>query len=147
MNLIFHILAVCGTAVFTGFLLTTGLVFGGYWQSLTPTELLDWFSKHLNLFARPAPILLVALTGLAGSLFFDWTNVHQRYYWIASLLCMVLLLIITFTINGPMNTQFAAKAIEPDHVPSALNKWLTAHWIRTALGVIASVLSVIAVNR
>jgi hypothetical protein len=60
---------------------------------------------------------------------------------------MFFLLIITFTINGPMNTQFAAKSMASDKVPAALNRWLTAHWIRTTLGIIASVLSVIAVNR
>ncbi len=59
-RLVFNILPVCGTAVFTGGLLTIGLTLGSYWQSLPPIEFLDWFSKNSHFIARAIGLPLAA---------------------------------------------------------------------------------------
>ncbi len=42
----FNILAICGTAGFSGVMLCIGVTLGGYWQSLPPQEFLDWFATN-----------------------------------------------------------------------------------------------------
>jgi hypothetical protein len=110
---IFNILAVCGTAVFTGALMTIGLTLGSYWKSLSPAEFLDWFSKNSHFIGRTLPPCLTARL--------EWVDVQQRYLWGAALVCVVGLLVITSVYNGPMNSQFASKSVSPDQVPAALN--------------------------
>jgi hypothetical protein len=56
-------------------------------------------------------------------------------------------LAITAVYHLPANSQFASKSISPDQIPRALNMWLTLHTVRIALGLIASVVGVIAVSR
>lgn len=148
LRLIFNILAVCGTPIFTGVLLTIGLTLGSYWKSLPPAEFLDGFAEQLHFIGRTLPVCLAAmLLGLAGSLWLGWANPQQRYLWGASLACIIGLLIITSIYNGPMNSQFASKAITPDQVPAALNIWMTAHAVRIVLGLVASVIAAIALTR
>ena len=145
---IFNVLAVCGTAVFTGMLLTIGLTLGPYWKSLPPAEFLDWFSRHSHLVGQTiAPVLFPTLLGLAGSLWLGWSDARRRHLWGAALVCILVLLVVTSIYNGPLNGQFVSKAVPPDEVPAALDTWLRAHAARVALGLAASVLGVLAVSR
>jgi anthrone oxygenase-like protein len=148
IRLIFNVLAVCGTAAFTGALLTIGLTLGSHWKSLSPEAFLDWFSTNSHFIGRTLPVCLAAtLLGLTGSLWLGWPDVQQRYLWGGALVCVLGLLVITAVYNGPMNSQFASKSVSPDQIPGALNMWLTLHAVRVALGVIASVVGVVAVSR
>lgn len=144
----FNVLAVCGTAIFTGALLNIGLTFGLYWKSLSPAEFLDWYARNLRFFAPTIAVCLAAtLVGLPGSLWLTWSDVRHRTLWGAALACIVVLLGITAVVNGPLNGQFAGKAMALDQVPAALDTWLTAHAGRVALGLTASVLGVVAMSR
>jgi drug/metabolite transporter (DMT)-like permease len=96
-RLIFNILAVCGAATFTGVMLNIGLTLGAYWKGLPPSEFLDWFSANNHLIARTIPLVaLPTLIGLAGSLWFGWSEPTTRYQWLASLCLVIGILIITF---------------------------------------------------
>ena len=56
--------------------------------------------------------------------------------------------IITFVVyHLPTNSAFAAKSIPLDQVPATLNLWLSLHAVRIALGLIASVVGLVAVAR
>jgi hypothetical protein len=148
LRLILNIIAVCGTAIFTGTMLNIGLSVVPYWQSLSPAEFLDWFSKNNHFIGRTIPLYVVpALLGLAGSLWLDWSEGRQRMLWGVALLCVVGLLVITAVYHLPTNSQFAAKSISPDQVPATLNVWLTLHSVRILLGLIASAFGVVAVSR
>ncbi len=57
MQLVFRILAVAGPAMFAGVMLTIGVILGGYWKSLPPTEFLDWFAQHSGLVKRAIPLV------------------------------------------------------------------------------------------
>lgn len=143
-----NMLAVCGTAMFTGALLNIGLTFGPYWKSLDPADFLDWYARNLHFFALTISLCLGAtLVGLLGSVWSSWSDVRNRTLWSAALACIVILLTITAIINGPLNGQFSSKSVPIEQVPAALNTWLTAHAIRIALGLTASVLSVVALSR
>jgi uncharacterized membrane protein len=147
-RLIFNILAVCGAATFAGVMLNIGLTLGAYWRGLPPSEFLDWFSANNHLIARTIPlVVLPTLIGLAGSLWFGWTEPTTRYLWLASLGLVIGILIITFAYHLPTNSAFAAKSIPLDQVPATLNLWLSLHTVRIALGLIASVVGLVAVAR
>jgi hypothetical protein len=47
----------------------------------------------------------------------------------------------------PTTSAFAAKSIPLDQVPATLNLWLSLHSVRIALGLIASVVGLVAVAR
>lgn len=147
MRLIFNILAVCGTAVFTGAMVNIGLSFVPYWQSLPPSDFLDWFSKNSGFIGYTIPIYLApTLIGLAGSLWLSWPNAKLRYLWAAATLCIIGLLVITAVYHLPTNSQFAAKSVSVDQIPEMLSTWLMLHAVRIALGLMASVIGVIAVK-
>jgi hypothetical protein len=57
------------------------------------------------------------------------------------------LLVLTAIYNGPMNSQFASKSVPADQVAAMLTIWLTSRAVRTALALIASVMSAVAVAR
>jgi uncharacterized membrane protein len=147
-RLIFNILAVIGAAAFTGVMLNIGLTLGAYWKGLPPSEFLDWFSANNHLIARTIPLVaLPTLVGLAGSLWLGWSEPTTRYLWLTSLGLVIGILIITFAYHLPTNSAFAAKSIPLDQVPAALNLWLLLHAVRIALGLIASVVGLIAAAR
>jgi hypothetical protein len=54
---------------------------------------------------------------------------------------------ITFVNHLLTKSSFAAKSIPLDQVPVTLNLWLSLHTIRVALGLIASVVGLVAIAR
>jgi uncharacterized membrane protein len=147
-RLIFNVLAACGTSIFTGALLLIGLTLGSYWKGLPPAEFLEWFARNSHFISRTLPFCLAAsLIGLVGSLGLGWSDAQQRYLWGAALACILGLLAVTAIYNGPMNRQFASQSVSADQAAAMLNVWLTAHAVRTALGLFASIISFVAVIR
>ncbi|NNM73923.1 DUF1772 domain-containing protein [Enterovirga aerilata] len=105
LRLILNVFATCGTGTLAGVLLTIGLSFGSYWQSLPPADFLDWFARNGQYVGRTVPFaLLPALAGLVGSLWFGWSSPPQRYLWGSALACLAVMLILTAIYNGPLNT-------------------------------------------
>lgn len=147
-RLVFNILAICGAATFTGVMLNIGLTLGTYWKGLPPAGFLDWFSENNHLIARTIPLFAVpALLGLGASVWFDWSEPHQRMLWLAALGCALGIGVLTFAFHLPTNAMFAAKTISLAKVPAKLDQWLLLHWLRIALGLTASVLGIVAVSR
>ncbi len=64
-----------------------------------------------------------------------------------ALACLLALLVLAAIYNGPMNSRFAGRSVPADQVPAMLTIWLTSHAARTALALIASVMSAVAVAR
>jgi hypothetical protein len=146
--LIFNIAAICGAAVFTGAMMNIGLSFVPYWQSLPPAEFLDWFSRNGVFIGSTIPLYIApTLVGLTGSLWLSWSDSYQRVLWAAALLCIIGLLVITAVYHLPTNSQFTAKSVPPDQVPTVLNMWLALHTVRIGLGLIASIIGIIAIRR
>ena len=148
MALLFSILAVTGSAMFAGVMLAIGVILGGYWKSLPPADFLEWFARHGNLVMRAIPIVVIpALIGLAGMLWFDWSNTTTRMIWLGAAGCILAVLAITMAYYAPSNAAFAAKSIPVDQVSSKLDTWLMIHNLRIVLAFAASALGVWAVSR
>nr|WP_258118157.1 hypothetical protein [Mesorhizobium onobrychidis] len=80
MRLLFNILAISGSAMFAGVMLTIGVTLGGYWKSLPAAEFLDWFSQNDRFIIRTIPLVVVpTLIGLIGSLWLGWSEAREEY--------------------------------------------------------------------
>ncbi|NTJ66648.1 DUF1772 domain-containing protein [Agrobacterium rhizogenes] len=148
MRLLFNILAISGSAMFAGVMLTIAVTLGGYWKSLPPSEFLDWFGQNGEFIVRSIPLVVApTLIGLAGSLWLGWSENGARALWIGSTVCIAAVLILTAAWFLPTNAQFAAKLVPLDEVPARLDTWLMIHNVRIALATIASVLGIVAISR
>ncbi|HZP21525.1 MAG TPA: anthrone oxygenase family protein [Bauldia sp.] len=146
-RLAFNILAICGTAVFTGVMLNIGLTLGAYWKSLAPTDFLDWFSRNSGLIGRTIPLVAgPALVGLVGSLWFGWSTTQERLYWLTALASAAGIAAITIAYHLPANATFAAKTVAVSDVPAKLDQWLALHWVRIGLGFVSAIAGVLAVS-
>ncbi len=70
----------------------------------------------------------------------------QRWLWLASLACIVVVLGFTITYFMQINTAFASKVVAIDQVAAMLESWLLLHNIRIALALAASVLGILAIK-
>lgn len=85
MRLLFNILAILGSAMFAGAMLTIGVTLGGYWKSLPASDFLDWFSQNNRFIMQVIPLVVVpTLLGLAGSLWLGWGEGQARALWIGA---------------------------------------------------------------
>jgi len=148
MRLIFNILAITGSAMFAGAMLTIGVTLGGYWRSLPAAEFLDWFSQHSHFVMRTIPLVVVpTLIGLAGSVWLGWSEATMRMLWLGASICIAAVLLLTVTWFLPTNAQFVAKSVPLDQLPGKLDTWLMIHNLRIALAVVASVLGIVAITK
>ncbi|SJM32900.1 DUF1772 domain-containing protein [Mesorhizobium delmotii] len=148
MRLLFNILAISGSAMFAGVMLTIGVTLGGYWKSLPAAEFLDWFSQNDRFIIRTIPLVVVpTLIGLIGSLWLSWSEGGLRALWIGAIACVAAVLVLTMAWFLPTNAQFATKSIPLDQVPARLDTWLMVHNVRILLATVASVLGILAVAR
>ncbi len=148
MRLLFNILAITGIAMFAGVLLAIGVILGGYWKSLPTIDFLIVFSNNAQFIQRAIPIVLLpAIVGIAGSIFFNWGNKDVRLLWISAAACIAVLLALTMIWFAPTNAQFTARSLPINDIPAKLDTWLMLHNIRIALATLASVLSIIAIKR
>ncbi|AYG64815.1 MULTISPECIES: DUF1772 domain-containing protein [unclassified Rhizobium] len=148
MRLLFNILAITGSAMFAGVMLTIAVTLGGYWKSLPASDFLDWFGQNGKFIARTIPLVVVpTLIGLAGSLLLGWSESGARTLWIGATVCIAGVLVLTAAWFLPTNAQFASRLIPVDEVSARLDTWLMIHNVRIALATIASVLGIAAVSR
>jgi len=148
MRLLFNILAITGSAMFAGVMLTIGVTLGGYWKSLPAAEFLDWFSQNNGFISGAIPlVVLPTLVGLICSLWLGWGAPETRILWIGSATCIAGVLALTMIWFVPTNAQFAAKTLPLDQVPARLNTWIMIHYVRIGLAAAASVLGMLAISR
>ncbi|MGB9374315.1 MAG: hypothetical protein WCA82_09165, partial [Jiangellales bacterium] len=75
-------LAVVGSAMFTGVMLTIGLALGRYWLSLEPQEFAAWFDANFILLLPCVALTLIpAFIGVGWLLKQDWRVPALRRGW------------------------------------------------------------------
>lgn len=148
MSLVFKILAVTGPAMFAGIMLAISIILGGYWQTLPPEAVLDWFAQHDWRMPRAMELVGVpTLIGLGGMLILDWKNTAIRKFWLGAVACVLLLFALTIIWVLPGTAALADRSIPVDQVAGALDTWLLIHHARIALALMACVLGFCAVSR
>lgn len=143
-----QIIAVVGSAAFAGVMLAIGLILGAFWRSLPPAEFLTWFQAHNPLIQRAIPLVVVpTLVGLVGATWLSWNDAVARAWWLGALACIAGVLLLTAIYFLPLNARFSAGSIPVADVPSALDGWLTLHWVRITLALTAAVFGLVAITR
>ena len=148
MQAVFNILAICGSAWFSGAMLCIGLTLGGYWRSLPPDEFLTWFAANNQLVARTIPVTVVpAFIGLVGSIWMAWgTSASTLTLWVLSMVCFIGVLVFTFAYFVPTNTAFASGSFDVAEVPAKLNQWISLHYFRIGGALLGAVLGCLAMR-
>ncbi|KIC38579.1 hypothetical protein RA27_19290 [Ruegeria sp. ANG-R] len=143
----FNILAICGSAGFAGVMLCIGVTLGGYWRSLPSSDFLSWFAANNHFISNTIPIIVApTLIGLVGSIWIAWGTPNASL-WIASGVCMAIVIILTGAYFVPANSAFAGGAMPVDEVAGKLAQWIKVHYARIAFAMIAAALGVIAVAK
>jgi len=146
MRQLFNLLAICGSAMFAGVLLTIGVLLGGYWKTLSAADFLTSFNDFLPLVPRAIAVVgLTTVVGLAGSIWLS--EKESRTLWLFAAGSIGALFLLTALWFGPVNGQFMARSLPLDQVVPKRDQWLMLHTFRVVLAVLASVLSSMATNR
>lgn len=142
----FNILAIVGAAGFSGVMLCIGVTLGSYWRTLPPELFLEWFAQNNQYISRAVSLIfLPTFIGMAGSLWIAFGSPAFKY-WLLSMLCIVVILFLTFGYFVPTNTMFSGNGISVSLVPDKLNQWLLIHNARISLAAIAAVIGILAVS-
>ena len=144
----FNILAITGSAMYAGVMLTIGIILGGHWKSLPIADFLASFENSLQYIPKAISFVsLAAMAWIVGSVWVSWGEKEILTWWILSAICIIVLLVFTFIWFGPTNGQFVARSLPMEQISEKLNTWLMLHNIRITLAALASVFGVIALNR
>lgn len=148
MSLLFGMLAIIGSAMLAGMMLTVEVVLGGYWKNLPPAAFLAWFARYGALLHSTAVTVFPAMgIGFAGMLGIERRNPRTCSAWLAASGCAAALFLLTIGWFAPTDSAFATGSIAPEEVSSKLDTWLLLHILRIALATGASALGLWAVTR
>ncbi len=137
-------IAVIGSAAFSGVMICIGVTLGGFWRSLPPQDFLDWFAVNNSFVARSVPMTVVpAFLGLGGSIWTD-RGTTDAWLWGLSTVCMAIVMVMTARFFVPANRAFAGGKLDTRDVPRQLQRWLSVHAVRIALGLTAAIIGCIA---
>ncbi|MEZ5215049.1 MAG: DUF1772 domain-containing protein [Ilumatobacteraceae bacterium] len=137
---IYQNLAVVGSAMFTGVMLTIGLALGRYWLDLEPQEFAIWFEANFILLLPCVAItLLPAFIGVGWLLKQDWNIPRLRRGWLVALAGIGTASLITAVYHLPANFRLWGLDQSDAEVTSELRWWLVLHVPRVLAGLIGAI--------
>jgi hypothetical protein len=137
---VYQTLAVVGSAMFTGVMLTIGLALGRYWVDLEPQEFAVWFEANFLLLLPCVVITLVpAFIGVGWLLKADWNIPRLRRGWLIALAGIGLASLITTVYHLPANFRLWGLDQSDAKVTSELRWWLALHVPRVLAGLVGAV--------
>ncbi len=137
---VYQNLAVVGSAMFTGVMLTIGLALGRYWVDLEPQEFAVWFEANFILLLPCVAITLVpAFIGAGWLLKADWHIPRLQRGWLVALAGIGLASLITTVYHLPANFRLWGLDQSDAEVASELRWWLILHVPRVLAGLIGAV--------
>lgn len=136
---VYQILAVVGSAMFTGVMLTIGLALGRYWVGLEPQEFAVWFEANFLLLLPCVAITLIpAFIGVGWLLKADWHIPRLRKGWLIALAGIGLASLITAVYHLPANFRLWGLDQSDARVASELRWWLVLHVPRVLAGLVGA---------
>ncbi len=139
-RLVYLNLAVVGSAMFTGVMLTIGLALGRYWLDLEPQEFANWFEANFILLLPCVAVTLVpAFIGVGWLLKQDWNEPRLRRGWLIALAGIGTASLITAVYHLPANIRLWGLDQTDAQVTSELHWWLIVHVPRTLAGLVGAV--------
>lgn len=142
------LLSTATLGIFAGAMLTEGFVLVSSWRSLAPEAFLAWYAandQRLLDFFRPLTTVAVLLAiGAAVAAWFAGSDAFVLT--LVAALLVVVALATFFLYFERANRSFATASIDTADVASALARWASWHWFRTALSVVAFGASLLALR-
>ncbi len=133
-------LAVVGSAMFTGVMLTIGLALGRYWVGLEPQEFAGWFDANFILLLPCVALTLIpAFIGVGWLLKQDWRVPALRRGWLIALAGLGVASLITAFYHLPANFRLWGLDQTDAEVTAELRWWLIVHVPRTLAGLVGAV--------
>lgn len=134
-----QILTTLMLGLFSGSLLTEGVILVPYWRRMQPE---DFFRLHgtmgpvLFRYFAPLTTISVVLTVVSGVILGGW-NIP------AACLCLGALAIF-FLYFKKANDSFANHSLANEKLAGELKKWQLWHWLRTLMIIVAFLLTILA---
>ncbi len=139
-RLVYTNLAVVGSAMFTGVMLTIGLALGRYWVHLQPQEFANWFEANFILLLPCVAVTLIpAFIGVLWLLKQDWNVPALRRGWLIALAGIGIASLITAVYHLPVNIRLWGLDQTDAEVTSELHWWLVMHVPRTLAGLVGAI--------
>ncbi len=139
-RLVYQNLAVIGSAMFTGVMLTIGLALGRYWVDLAPQEFALWFKANFILLLPCVMVTLVpAFVGVGWLLKQDWNVPKLRRGWMIALGGIGLASLITMVYHLPANFRLWGLDQTDAQITTELRWWLVLHVPRVLAGLTGAV--------
>lgn len=136
------LLAVTGSGIFAGTLLTIRLTLGGYWLALPADQFQASFATLAPHIMKAIPWgLMSGLIGLAGLVWLDRHDREMAMIWAASLLCVAIVLVITAVWFVPTNALIEAGKVSLDQVAALRASWLAHHEWRLGFAVLGTAIA------
>lgn len=137
---VYQNLAVVGSAMFTGVMLTIGLGLGRFWLDLEPQEFAVWFEANFILLLPCVALTLVpAFVGVGWLLKQDWNVPRLRRGWLIALAGIGTASLITMVYHLPANFRLWGLDQTDSDVTSELRWWLVVHVLRVIAGLVGAV--------
>ncbi len=139
-RLVYQNLAVLGSAMFAGVMLTIGLALGRYWLDLEPQEFAVWFEANFILLLPCVMLTLTpAFVGVGWLLKQDWKVPRLRRGWLIALAGIGVASLITAVYHLPVNFRLWGLDQTDAEVTSELRWWLVLHVPRVLAGLVGAV--------
>jgi hypothetical protein len=133
--------------LFVGSLLTEGMILVPYSRSLKPETFLALHGTlGPRLFRYFAPLTVAAtLIPTVTFVFCYWVGAEGWAYSAIVAAIMLAILGIFYYYFKSANASFASGSVGVEGLPAELNRWSNWHWLRTIMGLVAFVLSLVAI--
>lgn len=148
-NISLYITTIALLGLFAGGSITILFIIVPFWHSLTPNELMIWFSQYgarVGITMLPMQIIPFILS-IYTYISVRKKNEHGSNFWLLVNVSNIIILIMLLAYFLPINFQFVNQTMNPSEVPSELIRWEIIHIARTILTVLSTVLAIIAYFR
>jgi hypothetical protein len=140
-------LAVGSLGIFTGAMLTEGLVLVPYWRSLPAEAFYSWYGtndKRLVAFFGPLT-WLAALSALSAAAICLWTAHPGRWYSVGAAVCALAVVSMFFVYFERANAAFSLGRMPADELRAELDRWAAWHSVRSGVSLAALTAAIMAV--
>jgi hypothetical protein len=133
--------------LFVGSLLTEGGILVPYWRSLKPESFLSLYGTlgpHLERYFAPLTVAATLIPTITF-VFCYWVGAEGWIYSASVAVIMLAILGIFYYYFKSANASFASGSVGMECLPAELRRWSNWHWLRTVMGLVAFVLSLVAI--
>ena len=133
----------------SGGMLVIGVAFVSFWKSLSPSDFQTWFASYSQLIGRlMIPLGAGSIAASGAALAAGWSGPATRRAWLLAAALSTIGVMVTYPIFfAGTNEAFVRGGLSDSAARSLLDRWVTWHWFRTALGIVGFIAALRALQR